>query len=167
MFIFLGGQSTENPGVRIPNSNSLIGINYTLPDLHELFVEFYYNEEGYSKEEWSDFFNMLKFANKDTNTYGGLIGNASSYYNATKMSKYYLFFRLAKRDMIIDKLDYSIYAVVNTTDWSFSASLDVKYTFFNMFSYNTNIIWFYGKKESEFGISDNHFSFLNALSFYF
>ncbi len=155
---------------------SVAGINYTFPDLHSMIVEFYYNGEGYSKQEWSDLFSMLEDSgarydsniyevSPGINPYNIYLSAANKMANLSRMSRYYLFVRLSKQNIFTENLNYALFSFINLYDKSIFLNFNPEYSFLNNFRTGIIASYYAGKKKSEFGMSPDKYTVLWYLSF--
>jgi hypothetical protein len=161
-------------------TKAILGMNYTLPDLHNVILEFYYNGEGYSRKEWDYYFSMLEKSKEryDSSVYETPPGSgfnpyylylniANSTTQISRMSRYYLFLMLSKQNIFIDNLEYRFFSSLNLYDRSSLLNLNAEYSFVNNFK--TGIIYSYylGEDKSEFGLSPDLYSIMGYISAYF
>jgi hypothetical protein len=161
-------------------AKTVLGINYSLPDLHNVILEFFYNGEGYSRKEWDNYYSMLEYSvqrynsnaykvpsGSGFNPYYLYLNIANSMTQISRMSRYYLFIMLSKQNIFINNLEYRLFSSINLYDKSSLLNLNAEYSFLNYFKTGVIYSYYFGKEKSEFGLSHELYSIMGYISAYF
>jgi hypothetical protein len=135
----------------------VVGGSYTFGDGTNLIAEYIYNGDGYSKGDWKQFKEFVKYNNESykNNFFQGLavsnLVSGSSIMKIREMRKNYAFFRLSN-SKLIENLDSQLVFQVGLNDGSFLLypSIDYKVTKNLVAGIYSTI--YGGKRDSEFGM---------------
>lgn len=154
---------------------SLIGGHYTFPDKTNIIVEYFYNEDGYSDKEWTEFINIVK---ENYNNYlspllgipkdifKSNLGVCNSLMTYRYLRKNYLFLRFWRPDLI-RVFEFIAGILINLDDKSFVFFPEVGYKMTDniVFYLGGNI--FSGDKNAEFGLVPYKNYFYTELRYFF
>jgi hypothetical protein len=128
------------------------------------------NGEGYSKKEWKDHYSMLEYSGTRYVTlppYSIYLSAANAMFQPNRISRYYLFLRLSKQNILIDNPDYAFFSNYNLYDKSASLNLCPEYSFLDHLKTGIFYSFYSGKKNSGFCLSLNLYTMLLYLIAYF
>jgi hypothetical protein len=164
--VWRGGQ--ERHLVRL-----LVGGQYTFDDRTFLdgwnvILEYYFQNEGLSGSQWDEYFAQLERLRELAElaaggggpfqsqiqpiavTFGttnlGLLNRSPAFWG-----RHYGFLRFAKNDLLVDGLEFSVFAVSSLQDRSLTAGTGVSFNFWDSFQLKTNVQVFTGGQQTEFG----------------
>ncbi|TQI80539.1 hypothetical protein FHU10_4590 [Serratia fonticola] len=146
-----------------------VGLRYTTDDQTEYGAEYYGQSQGYSRSEWKDNFDTIRFVN------GGYAkqlpsflvpGVRDAYQQYSRMmaaetdnvgragnllGKHYLTLYTRTNKEQVGSIDWSVSGMVNLVDGSNAVNLHLSTPLKNNFEVYTGVAASFGSKESEFG----------------
>ncbi|MDI6704515.1 MAG: hypothetical protein QME40_07585 [bacterium] len=139
---------------------SIIGGHYTSANKTNLIVEYFFNEDGYSKSEWDVFIEMVKDASSNFKSppagfpqgiFKENLRIANSLMTFRSLRKNYLFFRLSNPELF-NYYDSQLSLLLNVDDGSCVVMPSVDYKRFKNLVLRFGVDWFCGDSQSEFGL---------------
>jgi hypothetical protein len=151
----------------------LVGGQYTFDDRTFLegwnvILEYYFQNEGLSGSQWDAYFEQLERLQElaemmragggpfqaqiqpIVGTFGaanlGLLNRSPAFWG-----RHYGFLRFAKNDLLVNGLEFSVFAVTSLQDLSVSTGAGVSFSFWDSFQVRTNVQLFSGGQRTEFG----------------
>lgn len=154
---------------------AIIGGHYTFPDRTNLIIEYFFNEDGYSKSEWDEFIAMVKdagskFKSPPTGFSEGIFKEnlriANSLMTFRSLRKNYLFFRLSNPELF-NYYDSQLSVLLNVDDGSCVIMPSVDYKKFENLVLRFGVNWFGGDSQSEFGLVPQDTEFQLEARYFF
>lgn len=139
---------------------AIIGGHYTWTNKTNLIIEYFFNQDGYSKSEWDEFIGLVKdacskFKNPPDGFSEGIFKEnlrlANSLMTYRSLRKNYLFFRLSNPEVFCF-YDSQVAILLNVDDNSCVVMPSVDYNGFKNMVLRLGINWFKGDSQSEFGL---------------
>ncbi len=132
----------------------LIGINYTLPKNISWILEYYHQDQGYSRREWQRVIDQVKFASSYFETPLAELAQGNVLWGLNVFSA-----RGALRDYLMNYLDIPVTqnvelkstSLINLNDGSLVTIPEIAVTIKNHFTFYARSFIFKGKKNSEYG----------------
>lgn len=142
-----------------------IGLSYTGKDKRTTYLEYHYNEAGFSHTDWKEWFATGADAKKllqdpSTDAVGrAMLGQLWAVRQWSKdaqepISKHSLFIRLFWEDAFIDSLDITEIALINLMDGSFYNQIVLSYCLRKNLFLTLSSTLFIGSRKSEYGSLD-------------
>ncbi len=139
---------------------AIMGGHYTFANKTNFIVEYFFNQDGYSKSEWDEFIELVKdaaskFKNPPTGFDKGIFKEnlrlANSLMTFRSLCKNYLFLRLSNPE-VFNCCDSQLSILLNIDDSSCVVMPSVDYKGFKNLVLRFGINWFSGDFQSEFGL---------------
>ncbi len=129
-------------------NQTVIGVKTLFPYDFSITTEFYYNQAGYDKNEYSEFKSRLQ---ANINNFRQIARDylALLYDSQTDLCKYYLGF-LVNKDNFIEDLSITLGAKFNLYDFSYILFNEYEYSITENLSITSTIAWQNGEDYSEF-----------------
>ncbi len=135
----------------------VLGGSYTLGDGTNIILEYIYNGDGYSEDEWDEIVEFIKYNEdayrndffKDLATSN--LAEANNIVQVREMRKHYVFFRISNSSLI-NNLDGQLVFIVNTADKSFLTFPSVDYKVGDNFVAGLSATLYSGDDDEEFGM---------------
>jgi len=146
----------------------LIGFNYTFPKNINWILEYFHQDQGYSKTEWKRVIDHVKFVSNYFETpfselaKGNLLWGLNVFSSKGTMQDYLMnYVNLPVRN----NLEFKSTALINMHDRSMVMIPEIDFTLKNSFTFYGRCFIFEGKKTSEFGELFRSFSIEGGLRF--
>jgi len=154
------------------------GFSYATKNKQTTYVEYHYNEAGFSRQDWRDWFDTGAGAARLVNTPAtagtgqGILGQLWSIrgeaQNAQEpLSKHYLFIRTHWEDALVKKLDLTGIFQLNLVDGSFFTQPMAEYHLSNFLTLTLSLNFFVGSDRSEFGSMQKSGNIKGGFTYYF
>jgi len=146
----------------------LVGFNYTFPKNINWILEYYHQDQGYSKSEWEKVIDHAKFAGSYFETPFGELAKGNLLWSLNVLSS-----KGAMRDYVmnyvnvpvLNNLEFKSTVLANLNDGSMVVIPQIDFTLKNSFTFYGRSFIFEGKKTSEFGELFRSFSIEGGLRF--
>ncbi|MFH1450128.1 MAG: hypothetical protein ABIG09_06970 [bacterium] len=141
-------------------TKALIGEHYTFANKTNVIIEYFFNQDGYSEAEWTNFIDLAtvaytKFkqppAELPADIFKENLRRANSLMRYRYMRKNYLFFRVSNPE-IFDDYDGQISLLLNADDKSLVIMPAFDYQKWGRLVIRLGLNWFSGNSKSEFGL---------------
>ena len=147
----------------------LVGGQYTFLDNTNLVLEYYHNQEGYSSSEWRDYFEYLKLSGEryeDDSLYLSYLLMGNAYFNLANFRQNYLFLRL-NRPNVMDLFEISSNNIYNLDDASLLMNVKIDYEGMRDLSLYVLGNFFFGDRDTEFGMFYQSRTFSAGAEYFF
>ena len=146
----------------------LVGFNYTFPKNINWILEYYHQDQGYSKSEWEKVIDHAKFAGSYFETPFDELAKGNLLWSLNVLSS-----KGAMRDYLMNyvtvpmltNLEFKSTVLTNLNDGSMVIIPQIDFTLKNSFTFYGRSFIFEGEKSSEFGELFRSFSIEGGLRF--
>lgn len=146
----------------------LVGFNYTFPKNINWILEYYHQDQGYSRAEWQRVIDHVKFVSNYFDTpfgelaKGNLLWSLNVFSSKGAMRDYFMNYVNVP---ILKNLEFKSTVLTNLNDGSMVIIPQIDFTLKNSFTFYGRSFIFEGKKTSEFGELFRSFSIEGGLRF--
>lgn len=150
--------------------NFSAGVNYSFPDNTKVALEYFRNNEGYSDDEFDEFYNFLKtdsdlyLSTFDTNIKNKLL--KANKILSDRIRRNYLSLNF-DRPFTFDDFNPHLGAIVNLDDNSFLLNGAVEYAFRDDTSITFDVKWYVGDDDTEYGLKPDDYKASLKVVYYF
>jgi hypothetical protein len=150
--------------------NFAVGANYSFSDNTKVALEYFRNNEGYSDDEFDEFYNFLKNdSNLYLTTFEGTLKNKILKANqilGDRIRRNYLSLTF-DRPFTFDDFNPHLGTIINLDDGSFLLNGVIEYAVRDDTSITLDMKWYIGDDDTEYGLRPDNFRAFMKVQYYF